>query len=230
MKILAIDTSSKICSVAILEDDNVILEEHTNDEKTHSQNLMPLVDEVFKKSNLSLDDINLLACCLGPGSFTGIRIGLATIKAFSDAKDIPTVGVSSLESLAYNISQNGLIVSLIDAKNDNVYFSLHSFDGTNYTQIGEYESDNVISILKRLSTYDEPLLFVGNGSTIHHDAIQTFVKNPLFATEEENLQTSISIGKSAYKKFKNGIHGDSNSILPIYLKKSQAERHLDGEP
>ena len=87
MKILAIDTSSKICSVSILEDNDVIIEKHTNDEKTHSQNLMPLVDEIFKESNLSLDDMGLLSCCLGPGSFTGIRIGIATIKAFADVKN-----------------------------------------------------------------------------------------------------------------------------------------------
>ena len=126
MKILAIDTSSKICSVCILEDNALILEKHTDDEKTHSQNLMPLIDELFKEVNLTLDNIDLLACCLGPGSFTGIRIGLATIKAFADAKNIPVTGVTSLESLAYNVEQTGLIVSLIDAKNDNVYYSLYS--------------------------------------------------------------------------------------------------------
>lgn len=229
MKILAIDTSSKICSVAILEDDKVILEKNTNDEKTHSQNLMPLIDEMFNQTNLSLDDINLLACCQGPGSFTGIRIGIATVKAFSDAKNIPVVGISSLESLAYNVDQNGLIVSLIDAKNDNVYYSLHSFDGKNYKQIGEYTADNIKNILSDLSIYDDSIYFVGDASVIHHDLIQTYIKNSNFASEKQNLQTSISIGKSAYNKFQNGLYGDSNSILPIYLRKSQAERHLDGE-
>jgi tRNA threonylcarbamoyl adenosine modification protein YeaZ len=229
MKILAIDTSSKICSVSILEDDTVILEKVTDDEKTHSQNLMPLIDELFKETNLTLDNIDLLACCQGPGSFTGIRIGIATVKAFSDAKGISVVGVSSLEGLAYNINQNGLIVSLIDAKNDNVYYALHSYDGANYNLIGEYKSDNIQSILDELSVYDDELLFVGNGAEIHRDAIQTKIKNPTFAAENQNIQTSTSIGKSAYTKFKKGIYGDSNSILPIYLKKSQAERHLDGE-
>lgn len=229
MKILAVDTSSKICSVAILEDDNVILEKSTNDEKTHSQNLMPLIDELFKETNLSLENIDLLACCQGPGSFTGIRIGIATVKAFSDAKKIPATCVTSLESLAYNVNQNGLIVSLIDAKNDNVYYSMHSFDGNDYKQIGEYKSDNIQNILDALSIYDDPLIFVGDGSVVHIEKINAYIKNPIFAPENQNVQTSISIGKSAYNKFKNGIYGDSNFILPIYLKKSQAERHLDGE-
>lgn len=229
MKILAIDTSSKICSVSILEDCNVILEKHTNDEKTHSQNLMPLIDELFKETNLSLDDINLLACCQGPGSFTGIRIGIATIKAFSDAKNIPVVGVTSLESLAYNISETGLIVSLIDAKNDNVYYSLFSNNGKLYSKIGDFQADSIQNILDDLSIYDDTLIFVGDASIIHRKKIEHLIKNPIFSSELQNVQTSISIGKSAYNKFKNGIYGDSNSISPIYLKKSQAERNLNGE-
>lgn len=229
MKILAVDTSSKICSVCILEDQNVLLEKHTNDEKTHSQNLMPLIDELFKEANLTLDDIDLLACSQGPGSFTGIRIGLASIKAFADTKNIPVVGVTSLESLAYNITETGLIVSLIDAKNDNVYYSMFSYDGTSYNQIGEFKSDSIQNILDDLFIYDDKLIFVGDGSEVHHDKIAAVIRNAVFASSEQNLQTSISIAKSAYNKFKKGIYGDSNSLLPIYLKKSQAERALDGE-
>lgn len=229
MKILSIDTSSKICSVSILEDCNVILEKHTNDEKTHSLNLMPLVDEIFKETNLTLNDIDLLACSQGPGSFTGIRIGISTIKAFADAKNIPVVGVTSLESLAYNITDSGLIVSLIDAKNDNVYYSLFSNSGNTYTQIGDYKSDSIQNILKELSIYDDKLIFVGDGAKLHHDKISILIKNSIFANDSQNQQTSISIGKSAYNKFKNGIYGNSNSLLPIYLKKSQAERNLNGE-
>ena len=120
MKILAIDTSSKNAAVAILENQNTIIELNNDDEKTHSQKLMPMIDEAFKKSNLSLDDINLISCCLGPGSFTGVRIGIATAKAFADSKNIPTVGVSSLEALAHNLNQDGLICSLINANNGNV--------------------------------------------------------------------------------------------------------------
>ena len=103
LKILAIDTSSKVCSVAITEDTNKIIELENDDEKTHSVKLMPMVDETFNKSGLSLNDIDLLACSVGPGSFTGLRIGIATIKAFSDAKNLPVTSISSLEGLAYNL-------------------------------------------------------------------------------------------------------------------------------
>ena len=229
MKILAVDTSSKICSVCIMEDSQVLLEKHTNDEKTHSQNLMPLIDELFKETGLTLDSIDMLACSQGPGSFTGIRIGLATIKAFADAKNIPVVGVTSLESLAYNITDTGLIVSLIDAKNDNVYYSLFSNDGTTYNQIGEFKSDSIQNILDSLFIYDDKLIFVGDGSEVHHDKIKSLIKICVFADPAQYIQTSISIAKSAYNKFQKGVYGDSNSLLPIYLKKSQAERALNGE-
>ena len=131
MKTLAIDTSSKICSVTILDDKNVLINLSNDDEKTHSVKLMPMIDTAFKETLLTLDDINLLACCTGPGSFTGVRIGISTIKAFADVKNIPIVGITSLESLAYNVinkaNSNTLVCSLIDAKNSNVYCGVFQF-------------------------------------------------------------------------------------------------------
>lgn len=231
MKILAIDTSSKICSVSILEDKNLIIEKNSNDEKTHSQKLMPLIDEVFKESNLCLDDINLIACCIGPGSFTGIRIGVSTIKALADVKNIPVVGITSLESLAYNITKPGYIVSLIDAKNDNVYYSLFSLDNSNkYTLIGEYLAENindVLSVLKK--SENKEFTFVGNGSEIHQNLILSNFENAQFASDMKNLQTSISIAKAGFDKYNLGLYGDSSILSPIYLKKSQAERALEGQ-
>ena len=94
---------------------------------------MPLIKELFDKSNLSLKDINLIVSDIGPGSFTGIRIGVATCKAFSDSLNIPCIGVSSLEVLAYNIKNDGLICSTIDCKNDNCYFALYELSNGNYT-------------------------------------------------------------------------------------------------
>ena len=104
MKILSIDTSSKICGVTISDNEKILIHLHNDDERTHSVKLMPMIDKALKDTNLKLDDISLLAVCIGPGSFTGVRIGIATIKAFADVKNIPVVGISSLESLAYNVS------------------------------------------------------------------------------------------------------------------------------
>lgn len=128
MKILAIDTSSKNATVAITENEEKLIELNNSDEKTHSQKLMPMIDEAFQRTNLSLEDIDLLVCGLGPGSFTGVRIGIATAKAFADSKNIPVVGVNSLEELAYNLNTQGFICSLIDAGHGNTYAGFFEID------------------------------------------------------------------------------------------------------
>lgn len=226
MKILAIDTSSKICSVSILDDDNLIIEKHNDDEKTHSQKLMPIIDETLKEANLSLNDINLLACCQGPGSFTGIRIGISTVKAFADVKNIPIVGVTALESLAYNINNEGLIASVIDAKHDNVYFGLYKLENGKYFEICKPLSDNINNIIKKLENYSDKITLVGDGAIFHKEILSN-LSNVFFANEEENLQTSISVGLAALAKYKNEDYEKEYSISPIYLKKSQAEINLE---
>ena len=124
MKILAVESSCDIASVSLLEDNNLILELKEFSTANHSEALMPLIDKLLKKSNTSLDDISLFAVDNGPGSFTGIRIGLATIKAFCDVKDKQCIAVSSLEALSYTCEEEALICSMIDAKHGNVYFGL----------------------------------------------------------------------------------------------------------
>jgi len=227
LKILAIDTSSSICSVAILEDKNIIIEKHNDDEKTHSQKLMPLIDEIFKESNLTLDDIDLLACGQGPGSFTGIRIGISTVKAFADVKSIPIIGVTSLEALAYNINTDGLIATLIDAKHDNVYFALYDLKDGKYTQVIEPVSDSISNVIQSLKDFDTVLTFVGDGSEVHRDLLASEFSNCVFATSTQNIQTSISIGKSAFDKYTTSDYKPEFSLSPIYLKKSQAEINLE---
>lgn len=227
MKILAIDTSSKICSVSILEDKNVIIEKHNDDEKTHSQKLMPLIDELFKESNLSLDDIDLLACSQGPGSFTGIRIGISTVKAFADVKNIPIIGVTSLESLAYNVNNTGLIATLIDAKHDNVYFALYELKDNKYTTVIEPVSDSIYNVISTLKNYTDSITFVGDGSEVHRNLLSNEFANCVFASSEQSVQTSISVGKSAFDKQKAPDYKTLYTLSPIYLKKSQAEINLE---
>lgn len=241
MKILAVDTSSKNCSIAIVEASennnyNIIISKNNDDEKTHSQKLMPMIDDMLKKSSLTLDDIDLLACCLGPGSFTGIRIGIATIKAFADVKNIPTVGVTSLESLAYNVCENSLVFPIIDCKNQNVYSALFLHEANTYCQIGDNIAENINIVLDNFSglckdSKMNTITFVGDGSILYKDLIQekfaTSNLNLMFS--QDNIQSSISLAKCAYDKYLKGFYGDSNFISPLYLRKSQAERAKDGE-
>ena len=232
MRILAVDTSSKNCSVAIVEvyenkNYNIIAFENSDDEKTHSQKLMPIVDKVFKEHNLTLKDMDLLACCVGPGSFTGIRIGIATMKAFADVTNIKTVSVTSLESLSYNIEEDGIIIPIIDCKNNNVYSAIFSKENNTYKQIGKNISDNIdnaISLYKA-NAENKNITFVGDGSILYKDLLTSKLSNKLIFSNK-NIQSSISLAKCAYDKYLEGLYGDSNNLSPLYLRKSQAERAL----
>ena len=236
MKILSIDTSSKICSVSVLENEDVIIEKHILDEKTHSQKLMPLIDEVMKQLKLSVWDFDLYACGIGPGSFTGVRIGVSTIKAFADVSSIPVIGINSLESLAYNALNTNykknanLICSIIDAKNDNIYFCLYKIDGNEVIELLEPSCKNILDLLDILKEYNaEQILFVGDGAEKHQYLLSSKFSKSTFVEDKLNIQSSISQAIAAYNHFKKGESGDSNSLIPMYLRKSQAERALEGE-
>ena len=235
MKILAVDTSSRNCSVSIVEVDknkniNVIAQGNNDDERTHSVKLMPMIDNMFKTSNLSLDNIDLLACCLGPGSFTGIRIGIATMKAFADVKNIPTVGVTSLESLAYNIEENATICPIIDCKNNNVYSAMFELKDNTYVKIGDNIADTIEVALENCKLHSEnPIVFIGDGSVLHKDLILEKFANKDIRFSDKNIQSSVSLARCAYDKYLKGEYGDSNYISPLYLRKSQAEREKYGE-
>lgn len=238
MKILAITTSSNICSVSLLEDSNVLIEKHITDAKTHSQKLMPLIDKILKENNISLKDIDLYACSNGPGSFTGVRIAVSTVKAFADVTNKSIVSVSSLEGLAYNVNQSyfkketNLVCSLIDAKNNNVYFGIFKKIGENdFEPLEDFNALNINELLDFLDEkyYSSPIIFVGDGAVCHKYNILSKLPKSIFVMEAFNGENSISIGKCGYYKFKKGLYGNSNSITPLYLRKSQAERALDGE-
>lgn len=213
MKILCIDTSSKLCSVAILENTTLINKLELDNGLTHSETLMPLIKELLEKSNLSLKDINLLVSDIGPGSFTGIRIGVATCKAFSDSMNIPCVGISSLEVLAYNAKNEGIICSTIDCKNDNCYFALYELIDGNYTVLEEPCAKSVTEVLDILNTKysGKQINFVGDGIPSSSTNCYLNVEN---------------LGIAGYKKFLN--HNNvGEDILPLYLKKPQAQRQLE---
>ena len=244
MKILGIDTSSKRCTVCILEDNNVIVELHSDDEKTHSQTLMPLIDEMFKKTDLSLKDIDMLACCVGPGSFTGVRIGISTAKAFADVYNFKTFGVSSLEGLAYNIKEeisllhtssaaktgsspenskdckdytnqniSLIICSLIDAKNENVYYGL--FD-ENYNKIEELSTCSIDDLIDKLKKLNKPIAFVGDGALAYKEKLEQHLckisNNFSEINLENNLETSSKNSTSS-----NNSNNSKDSKLSAYF-------------
>ena len=157
MKTLAIDTSSKICGVCILENKTLINKIDLNNGLTHSESLMPLIKEVLEKANLKLSDIDNIVCDIGPGSFTGIRIGVATAMAFVDSLNLKYTGVTSLEALAYNINTQGLICSIIDAKNENCYYALYKLESGNYKELIEPTATTISNMLDTLKKYTEQI-------------------------------------------------------------------------
>lgn len=251
MKILALDTSSKNATVAITENEEKLIELNNSDEKTHSQKLMPMIDEAFQKTNLSLDDINLITCCLGPGSFTGVRIGIATAKAFADSKNILAVGVSSLEELAYNLNVEGYICSLLDAGHGNIYvgfFKIEKDKNENLQTIeenlaflslqdesGKISEKNLITFLKnnvKTNKNDlETIYFVGDATVTYEEIFQKLKMQNLYkiklANHSQNISSGITVARIGYTKYKNGKYGDTSILSPVYLRKSQAELALE---
>ena len=169
-----------------------------------------------------LKDIDLFVCDKGPGSFTGIRIGVGTVLAFQDSLNIPCVGISSLEALAYNVKQTGLICSLIDAKNNNVYFGLFKLENEEYIQVCDFQFRTINEAINILKDYSSPITFVGDGAVAYKNLLEANFETCLFA--DKNELSSYSLGIAGFETYKKGIQ---TSLVPLYLRKSQAERALE---
>ena len=228
MKVLSIETSSKICSVAILEDENLVKKIELNNGLTHSESLMPLIKQILEETNLTLSQMDLFVCDIGPGSFTGIRIGVATVKAFSDSLDIPSVGISSLEGLAYFIKTDGIICSMIDCKNDNCYYAVYQFENNHYTLLETPKADSIENCLTFLNYKytNSTITFVGDACEIYKDKIEAASSN-FVLSDNDNLDIVdvYALGIAGIHKYTQ--FGEDKNLLPLYLKKPQAQRQLE---
>ena len=224
MTILSISTSSTICAVAILEDFSIIKEITLDNGLTHSETLMPMINEILKESKLNLTDIDLITCDIGPGSFTGIRIGIATAKAFCDSLGIKAIGVSSLEALCYNINSNNIVCSLIDARKENIYCQISENIQGNYILRRNASFENIDLFLSELKNmklkYD--ITFVGDGSINYKNKILEYLPNSNFA--DINNISAGNIGKCGYTLFNKK---ELKDLTPLYLRKTQAEQVLE---
>ena len=191
---------------------------------------MPLIQQLLNECSLSLNNINLLVSDIGPGSFTGIRIGVSSCKAFSDSLNIPCVGISSLEVLAYNIQNDGIICSTIDCKNNNCYFALYELNSGNYNVLIEPCAKSVNDVLDLLNSqyYNKCISFVGDG--IPSEKLHSIYDNNADSEVTKNIISSYlnveNLGTAGYKKFINNKK-IGEEILPLYLKKPQAQIQLE---
>ena len=227
MIVLSIDSSSKVATVAILKDDVLLGEYILNDKREHSVILMPLIENLLKECNLSIDDIDGYVVSKGPGSFTGLRIGMATIKGMSFGNNKPYISISSLDALAYNlISFNGIICPIMDALRENVYTALYKNNNDSLEKIMDSTALDIDELVNLLQDKNEEVIFVGDGLYKHKKYICDNFPKAHFAPVHLNIIRASSLGELGLNLLKNGICDDSNSA-PIYLKKPQAERELE---
>lgn len=224
MKILSIDSSSVSASTAVTENGQILAEEFVNNGYTHSVTLMPIINKVLTDSNSSVADIDLLAITNGPGSFTGVRIGIASAKGICDAANIPSFAVSTLEAIAKPLSEkNALAVSVMDARCNQVYTA--SF------YMGKRETEDrailISELLNELKNEKRDIILIGDGALMCYEKLKGEISNISVADEEIRLVHASNIGFLSEEKIANGENTvKSENLLPFYLRLPQAEREL----
>ncbi|MCR5268825.1 MAG: tRNA (adenosine(37)-N6)-threonylcarbamoyltransferase complex dimerization subunit type 1 TsaB [Lachnospiraceae bacterium] len=226
MKILSIDSSGLVATVALLEDDVVIAEYSVNNKMTHSQTLVPMLDEIKKMTDLDLASIDAIAVAKGPGSFTGLRIGSATVKGLGLALEKPVIPVGTVDALSYNAwGYAGLICPIMDARREQVYTGIYRFQGTQWEIVKEQCAIGIAELMDILNGMDGTVLFLGDGCPVYQAQIEECMKIPFsFAPAHMNRQRAAALGVLAMEYYKRGITESADEHRPEYLRKSQAER------
>lgn len=226
MKILALDSSGMVASVAILEDDNLIAEYTMNYKKTHSQTLLPMVDEIVKMTETTLDTFDAIAVAKGPGSFTGLRIGAATAKGLAMAIDKPIIGIPTVEGLAANLyGVDALICPLMDARRNQVYTGIYRFDGYSMITVKDQVAIGIDEIVDALNQIEKDVIFLGDGVDVYREYIQEHASVQYsFAPAHMSKQRAGALAYRAKAYYEAGKFEDADSFEPEYLRVSQAER------
>lgn len=228
MKILALDTSTMMASCVVMDEERILGEFSLSQEMSHSESLVPMIDEILVGLNLKISDIDLYAVAIGPGSFTGLRIGVATVKAFAHMFDKSIIGVSTLEGLAFNLPYNDIVVPMIDARRNRVYTGIYSWEGGNLKTIMEPDAIEIDTLLEKLDENYDKIVVNGDGAKLHWDKIEErLMEKVSYSTIGLNYCKASSIGELAWIKYNYGDRDDYYTLVPDYLRKSQAERELD---
>lgn len=225
MKILAMDTSTLVMGVAVLEEHQVIGELITNSHKKHSVRLMPAIDQLLNELELSIDDVDLLAVTKGPGSYTGIRIGVTTAKTMAWAKQIPFYGISTLEVLAENgFYFDGWIVPLLDARRNRVYTGVYQRKDESLVPVLSPRVIDITSLIRFLDKQQESILFLGDDCRKFTKPIKGALSHRArFGTPAENIPRPSQLGYLAWKKWKENVAPETDQFAPDYLQLTEAE-------
>lgn len=221
MNIFAMDTSTLTATVAVLTDEKLLGEFSVSNKLTHSQTIMPMTDTLLKTASLTLNDIDVFAVSVGPGSFTGLRIGMATVKTFAQALNKPIIGVSSLDAVAHSFSfTDAVICPVMDARRSEVYNALYR----NGREIVAPRALHIDKLLEELK--NEKVIFAGDGVLIHKDKLAV---SPDWSIAPQHLllPKASSLAYAAQIRALNNDFDDLYNLNPVYLRKSQAERERE---
>lgn len=228
MRILALDSSGLVASVALVEEDKMIAEYTINYKKTHSQTLLPMLDEVIEMTQMDLNTIDAIAVAAGPGSFTGLRIGSATAKGLGLALDKPLIHIPTVDALAYNLYANSQIICpIMDARRNQVYTGFYEFHKNKFRVMKEQIADSIEETIAELNLLNREVIFIGDGIPPYQEIIQEKMKVPYsFAPAHLCRQRAGAVGMLAIQYFKEGKIETAKEHQPDYLRLSQAEREL----
>ncbi|MEG1458863.1 MAG: tRNA (adenosine(37)-N6)-threonylcarbamoyltransferase complex dimerization subunit type 1 TsaB [Acetivibrio sp.] len=226
MKLLGIDSSGIVASTALFSDGVMLAEYTTNFKKTHSQTLLPMIEQIVKMTETELKTIDAIAVAGGPGSFTGLRIGSATAKGLALALNKPIISVPTLEGLAYNFfGCEAFICPIMDARRSQVYTGLYRFEGEKFEIISEQKAISIEELMEDLEERKQKVIFLGDGVGVYRDFIEKNMKTEfLFAPKHLLMQRAGAVCTRAEELYKQGKIETAVEHKPDYLRLSQAER------
>ncbi len=226
MKILALDSSGLVASVAIVTEEALLAEYTVNFKKTHSQTLLPMLEEIVRMVEMDLSEIEGIAVTAGPGSFTGLRIGSATAKGLGLALNKPIIAVPTLESLAYNLcGTKELICPMMDARRNQVYTGLYEFVGSQFNTVSEQKAVAIEEIIEEINSLGREVIYLGDGTPIHKQLIEEKTRVPFtYAPPHMNRQRAGAVGALGLLYYNQGNIEEATEHQPVYLRMSQAER------
>ena len=225
MLLLAFETSAKAASVALFQDSKLLGESYQNTGLTHSQTLMVMAEDLLTQCSHTPQDVQAVAVAEGPGSFTGVRIGVAAAKGFAWGSDIPCYGVSTLESMALGLgAYQGYVCPVMDARRSQVYNALFYVNRGVVSRVTEDRAIALSDLKTELLTLSEPIFLVGDGSTLTYNTLSGEIPGLVLPPEQKMHQRAVGVGLAALQKIAAGEIGDGNALTPNYLRLSQAER------
>ena len=225
MLIFAFETSAKAGSVALMDDTRLLGESYCNTTLTHSQTLLSMGEDLLKSCGFTSDDVTAVAVAAGPGSFTGVRIGVAAAKGFAWARELPCCGVSTLEAMALGLGiRQGYVCPVMDARRSQVYNALFRTEGDCCTRIREDRAISLEALGQELQTLEGPIYLVGDGSILCYETLREAVPGLVCPPEHRMHQRAAGVALAAKQMLAKGDAADGASLTPNYLRLSQAER------